>query len=266
MRQFRVILLLISIILLQFLYITLHESTSPHISEKIPTQQKNFIKRIFRLHAQKFSNHTFYQFPQLSPTIDQTIQSLNPSNINSITGKPTFLLPMIPFSEGPNNLIRVFKETALIAHQAKQNLVIPIFHTHGRMNDGTPMKSPFQIPINLGANKLYDVDLIYNIDDTFDTATMTQKLGLVDSHSFQKICHNQIDLLVKCGNLIINHNEGRNYYLRASGLQVKNEVHIKDISEYPKILENLQTSCYSIILGKDCLLSDQQWLKDRNGR
>ena len=63
----------------------------------------------------------------------------------SNTRNASYLLPILHFQEGPNNLFRMFKETALIAYQNQQAIAFPVFHTHQRMGDAPCV--PFRLPV-----------------------------------------------------------------------------------------------------------------------
>ena len=84
-----------------------------------------------------YNNKTFYKYQKLDQP-DPRIKSL-------LFPDQKYLLPVIHFQEGPNNLYRLMKETALLAYKSKRALAVPVMHTHPRMQDLA--LNPFRLPI-----------------------------------------------------------------------------------------------------------------------
>ena len=258
------ILSLSTIIFFQFLYISnLKESNRQNgpgqirISRSLSSNQNFQSFKYFK--KGKVANSSYEIYPTLQPKNPSKI--FKPLPKKKPTSLDQYLLPMVHFQEGPNNLFRVFKQTALVAHQNYQNLVIPLFHTHGRMggDDITGIRNPFQIPINMGED-IFTVDLVTNPDDTFFVDLMAEKLGVLDSQTYFEKCKGKIEKLVTCGRLIDKQVAGREFYLKASGLTVVKEISIENIEEYHS--ETFDTQCIALLMGKDCLKDDRKWLED----
>ena len=269
---------LIILLITQLIYIFYLEgkiltsnSVCLNLSQKTDNHPKS---KIIKKQYHAYRNNSYNIYPKLRPDNPKSLFRIKESNKNE------FLLPMLHFQEGPNNLIRLFKETALVAHDHKQNLVIPYFHTHGRMSDDVlPLDNgnddnsnnnnshkKFKIPINMQDE--YLVDIIDNPDDTVFTDLMARKMGILDHLNYDRICNKKIDMLVTCGRLIKIHDEGRKFYLQASGLEVENEVHIQTIEDYANViydarkngLSEKEDKCFALLLGKECLTQEQLWL------
>ena len=56
-----------------------------------------------------------------------------------------FVLPMLYFDMGPNNLFRLLRQGAITASRLSRTVVVPVFHRHPRMGDNA--KNPFVLPI-----------------------------------------------------------------------------------------------------------------------
>ena len=166
-----------------------------------------------------------------------------------------FLLPLIHFQEGPNNLYRLFKQTALLAYQNNQAVVFPYFHTHPRMKDEA--LNPFKLPV---FETDYFVDLLPSADDTFNARLLSEKMGVLDSKSYSKHCNARIQTLIKCGKLNDKHVKGIAHYLRAAELQIEKELVIESIDSYSHSLPD--EKCLAFVYGKDCMPDDKKWLND----
>ena len=95
---------------------------------------------------------------------------------------------------GPNNLYRMMRQGLVDAYQLGRTAIIPVFHRHPRMGDTA--KNPFVLPIY---DKNYTVDLVWEADDTVDSAYLSEVMHLADMAEFNKQCDNVIDGLIKCG-------------------------------------------------------------------
>ena len=222
-----------------------------------------------------FINESFNIYPRLSHKHKrrtngqkdrEPLKILKPNN-------KQYLLPLLHFQEGPNNLFRLFKQTALIALQNNQAITFPIFHSHPRMKDSAD--DPFKLPI---FQKDYFVDLLHNPEDTFYVDKIAEKMGVLDSDVYFEECGGRIESLIKCGKLDSKQSAGIDHYLRASKLRIgdheeENEnqnklikdaiIEIDTIEGYSIMLPDpRRVKCLALVFGKSCLPDDKTWIQD----
>ena len=216
-------------------------------------------KKISTQPIKLFANISYHRFPQLGN-----------SNRKPLTSKPEFnhqqyLLPILHFQEGPNNLFRMFKETALIAYKNNQSITFPIFHTHPRMTDDFKnADDTLKLPV---FESWHIVNLLRNAEDTFHADYLGEKMGILDSQTYDENCLGNIEILIRCGHLDNKQKVGISHYLRAAKLTVSREIDVKDTADYAQKLKSggipKNYKCLALVLGKYCLAeSGNQWLED----
>jgi hypothetical protein len=118
---------------------------------------------------------------------------------------------MLYFDMGPNNLFRLLRQGAVTAYQMGRTIAVPVFHRHPRMGDEA--KHPFVLPI---FDTNYTVDLVWPADDTIDTNALAQKMHVIDMQHLKTECNNQLDTIVRCGEVDPKREDGLVHFQRAA--------------------------------------------------
>lgn len=173
-----------------------------------------------------------------------------------------FVLPMLYFDMGPNNLFRLLRQGAITASRLSRTVVVPVFHRHPRMGDNA--KNPFVLPI---FDTNYTVDLVWAADDSIDTLTLNQKVHTTDMRTFQRECNGELDAMIRCGDIDSKREDGLKHFSRAANTPTKQTLRILNMNEIMTEDNELgkvdisQFKCLGIVYGKKCLPNQENWLK-----
>lgn len=180
-----------------------------------------------------------------------------------------WLLPMLYFDMGPNNLFRLLRQGAVDAYGMGRGVTVPVFHRHPRMGDAA--KNPFVLPI---FDTNYTVDLVWPAGDTIDVGMLKKVMPVQGMREMQVMCNQQIDALVKCGTIDEKRYEGIVHFQRAINMPVQKEILIKSMEELnpktcgltvcpeqkPPTVDITSYKCVGMVYGKKCLPDQEQWL------
>lgn len=179
-----------------------------------------------------------------------------------------WILPMLYFDMGPNNLFRLLRQGAVDAYTLGRGVTVPVFHRHPRMGDAA--KNPFVLPI---FDTNYTVDLVWPAGDTIDVGMLKKVMPVQGMREMQVMCNQQIDALVKCGDIDQKRYEGIIHFQRAINMPVQNEFEIASMSELngkscgtacdpnaPPTLDITPYKCVGMVYGKKCLPDQEKWL------
>lgn len=180
-----------------------------------------------------------------------------------------WLLPMLYFDMGPNNLFRLLRQGAVDAYGLGRGVTVPVFHRHPRMGDAA--KNPFVLPIY---DTNYTVDLVWPAGDTIDVGMLKKVVPVQGMREMQVMCNQQIDALIKCGDIDAKRYEGIVHFQRAINMPVQKEILIKSMEELntkscgmtacpeqkPASVDISAYKCVGMVYGKKCLPDQEQWL------
>merc|ERR1712242_309827 len=180
-----------------------------------------------------------------------------------------WLLPMLYFDLGPNNLFRLLRQGAVDAYGMGRGVTVPVFHRHPRMGDAA--KNPFVLPI---FDTNYTVDLVWPAGDTIDVGMLKKVMPVQGMREMQVMCNQQVDALIKCGDIDEKRYEGIVHFQRAINMPVQTEILIKSMEELnpkvcgmtvcpeqkPATVDISQYKCVGMVYGKKCLPDQEQWL------
>jgi len=172
-----------------------------------------------------------------------------------------FVLPMLYFDMGPNNLFRLFRQGVVTAYEMGRNVAVPVFHRHPRMGDAA--ENPFVLPI---FDTNYTVDLVWSPGETVDVGSLKKFMGVYGMKEFKKECQGKLDAVVKCGTLDPKRLEGIKHFQRAADMKVMKEIEIASYEELvpndfsPGIIKPNQYKCLGVVYGKKCLPDQDRWL------
>lgn len=194
-----------------------------------------------------------------------------PAGDNAVSSEQAkgWLLPMLYFDMGPNNLFRLLRQGAVDAYGMGRGVTVPVFHRHPRMGDAA--KNPFVLPI---FDTNYTVDLVWPAGDTIDVGMLKKVMPVQGMREMQVMCNQQIDALVKCGTIDEKRYEGIVHFQRAINMPVQKEILIKSMEELnPKscgmtvcpeqkaaTVDISSYKCVGMVYGKKCLPDQEQWL------
>uniref|UniRef100_H2YT85 GDP-fucose protein O-fucosyltransferase 2 n=2 Tax=Ciona savignyi TaxID=51511 RepID=H2YT85_CIOSA len=172
-----------------------------------------------------------------------------------------YVLPMLYFDMGPNNLFRLFRQGVVSAYEMGRTVVVPVFHRHPRMGDDAT--NPFVLPI---FDTNYTVDLVWPPSETLDFGALKKTLNAISMKDFKKECKGRLDVLVQCGQVDQKRMDGIRHFQRAADMKVMREI---QISNYEELVPNDLSAgrigpdefkCMGLIYGKKCLPSQDRWL------
>nr|XP_039273478.1 uncharacterized protein LOC120347527 isoform X1 [Styela clava] len=193
-----------------------------------------------------------------------------------------FLLPVLFFDVGPNNLYRLFKETIPIAKAMERTLVVPPFHRHPRMenyvrgkrigkeNSQTSQSDRvIEVPI---FDQTYVVGLETNPSKSLDMKALRYFVPVESMDKFTKGCSEESKTLLVCGELDEKRRKGIQLFITAAKLKFTKTVHVESFSD---IIENKtwkinlasaneqleDSKCAGLAIGRGCLGSKEAWLK-----
>ena len=182
-----------------------------------------------------------------------------------------FLVPVLPFDVGPNNLFRHFKEAVPFAKALNFTLVIPPFHRHPRMEifidskENKETEETVNVPI---FDTEYSVEIESQPEHTIDYELLRALLPAVTYKEFEANCGKTIDMLVECGDIDPKRHQGFKYFSSATGLKI---AHRMSISNFPaeaeahnllKKLEQSSSKCVGFAIGKKCLGERKSYMKN----
>lgn len=172
-----------------------------------------------------------------------------------------YVLPLLYFDMGPNNLFRLFRQGVVTAYEMGRTAVVPVFHRHPRMGDNA--KNPFVLPI---FDTNYTVDLVWPPMDTVDIGILRKALPTIGMRDFQKNCKNTIDVIVKCGTFDQKREDGIRHFQRAARLKYTKIIEIKSYEELVPndlsagVIGPDEYKCMGMVYGKKCLPDQDRWL------
>lgn len=172
-----------------------------------------------------------------------------------------YILPMLYFDMGPNNLFRLLRQGAVTAYEMGRTAVVPVFHRHPRMGDKA--KNPFVLPI---FDTNYTVDLVWPAMDTIDVGALRKVLPIVGMRDFLSKCKRNLDAVVKCGSFDQKREDGIRHFQRAAGLKFTKVIEIKSYEELVPndlsagIIGPNDYKCLGVVYGKKCLPDQDRWL------
>lgn len=192
-----------------------------------------------------------------------------------------FLLPVLFFDVGPNNLYRLFKETIPIAKAMDRTLIIPPFHRHPRMENYVKSKRVgrdilsqpdrvVEVPI---FDEIYVAGLETNPAKSLDVKALRYLVAAEPMEEFVTGCADEPRTLLICGELDEKRRKGIKLFVRAGKIQFQNTVHVdslSDVTEDKTWKVNLalanklvgKSRCVGLAIGRKCLGSKEAWLKD----
>nr|XP_002128401.1 uncharacterized protein LOC100179097 [Ciona intestinalis] len=172
-----------------------------------------------------------------------------------------YVLPMLYFDMGPNNLFRLFRQGVVSAYEMGRTVVVPVFHRHPRMGDDA--ENPFVLPI---FDTNYTVDLVWPPSETVDLGALKKAVNAISMKDFKKECKGRLDVVVQCGQVDQKRMDGIKHFQRAAEVKVMREI---KVSSYEELVPNDLSAgrigpdeykCMGIIYGKKCLPSQDRWL------
>ena len=176
-----------------------------------------------------------------------------------------YLLALPFFDVGPNNLYRLFKETIPLAADLERTLIVPPFHRHPRMEADIDPEKDKNVP--KARVPIFDQDYVVQVemdpDRTIDFNCLNKKLPLLPYSEYKKICRNNIDLVIECGDVDIKRRKGIKYFTGATGLKVKKADTIQNIDnpvQIKALLKKIENyKCISVALGRKCVGERVDW-------
>ena len=173
-----------------------------------------------------------------------------------------FLVPVLFFDMGPNNLYRMMRQGIVNAYTLNYTIGIPVFHRHPRMGDVA--EHPFNLPIY---DNDYTVDLVWSADDTIDTYSLSRVMPTTDMLGFKKYCNNKLDIFIKCGERVDENRReaGMDYFFQAAQMQTSLDtvkvIYIDKIDDLSKAVQSEYLNyCVGIAYGRRCFPSQERWL------
>jgi len=185
------------------------------------------------------------------------------------TGETNWILPMLYFDMGPNNLFRLLRQGAITAYNMGRGLTVPVFHRHPRMGDTA--KNPFVLPI---FDQNYTVDLVWPANETMDVGMLRKIMPVQPMKDMMSGCQKKLDLLIKCGDIDTKRYEGINHFQRAIDMEIEETITIPTMADLdpkccgeacdanqPAKLNIDDKKCVGIVYGKKCLPDQDRWLQ-----
>ncbi|XP_076822731.1 uncharacterized protein LOC143469061 [Clavelina lepadiformis] len=172
-----------------------------------------------------------------------------------------FVLPMLYFDMGPNNLFRLFRQATVTAYEMGRGVVVPVFHRHPRMGDAA--ENPFVLPI---FDTNYTVDLVWPPSATIDAGMLKKVINTVSMKEFNRNCKGKLDVVVRCGDVDVKREDGLKHFQRAADMKIAKEITIQSYEELVPndlsagIIGPDEDKCMGIVYGKKCLPDQDRWL------
>ncbi|XP_039252759.1 uncharacterized protein LOC120330011 [Styela clava] len=195
--------------------------------------------------------------PDLGVRTDFTNQDIPMPKLKS----SGYVLPMLYFDMGPNNLFRLFRQGVVTAYEMGRSSVVPVFHRHPRMGDKA--KNPFVLPI---FDTNYTVDLVWPPMDTIDIGVLKKVVPTIGMREFQKVCKSKLDAIVKCGIFDQKRDDGIKHFRRAANLKFDKIIEVKTYEELVPndlsagVVGPDEHRCLGVVYGKKCLPDQDRWL------
>jgi len=172
-----------------------------------------------------------------------------------------YVLPMLYFDMGPNNLFRLFRQGVVTAYEMGRTVTVPVFHRHPRMGDAA--EDPFVLPI---FDTNYTVDLVWPPSETVDLGALRKFMSVSSMKDMKKDCKGKLDVVVKCGTIDSKRYSGIEHFQRAADMKVLKEIEIASYEELVPndlsagIISPDEAKCMGIVYGKKCLPDQDRWL------
>lgn len=172
-----------------------------------------------------------------------------------------YILPMLYFDMGPNNLFRLFRQGVVTAYEMGRTVTVPVFHRHPRMGDAA--QNPFVLPI---FDTNYTVDLVWPPSETIDLGALKKFMKVTSMKDMKKDCKGKLDAVIKCGIVDAKRYDGIKHFQRAVDMKVLKEIEVKSYEELvpndmsPGIIGPNDERCLGIVYGKKCLPDQDRWL------
>jgi len=203
------------------------------------------------------------------PLIQNTGDSLPAIPNVAKSGETGWILPMLYFDMGPNNLFRLLRQGAITAYNMGRGLTVPVFHRHPRMGDAA--KNPFVLPI---FDQNYTVDLVWPANETIDVGMLRKIMPVQPMKDMMSGCQKKLDVLIKCGDIDTKRYEGINHFQRAIDMEIVETVTIPTMADLdpkccgeacdanqPAKMSIDDKKCVGIVYGKKCLPDQDKWLQ-----
>ncbi|CAG5088324.1 Oidioi.mRNA.OKI2018_I69.PAR.g11805.t3.cds [Oikopleura dioica] len=184
------------------------------------------------------------------------------------SGDPGWILPMLYFDMGPNNLFRLLRQGAITAYNMGRGLTVPVFHRHPRMGDTA--KNPFVLPI---FDQNYTVDLVWPANETIDVGMLRKIMPVQPMKDMMNGCQKKLDLLIKCGDIDDKRYQGINHFQRAIDMEVAETVTIPTMADLdpkccgeacdanqPAKMDIADKKCVGIVYGKKKVIGNRPYL------
>jgi len=201
---------------------------------------------------------------------DEYIKNDNFKKVNSKTNK--YLLPVLFYNMGPNNLFRILKEAVSLTTLLNRTLVIPPFPHHPRMES---IVYENEISDMLMKVDIFDQSYTSKVETEakkiVDVEQLKELLSYVTFEKFKSVCGNKISTTLICGNILGKRVKGVQHFQQVTGIQLENTYTINQIQD-----EDLKTSlslnllnaihstedekCVALVLGHKCFGSRNAWL------
>jgi len=187
--------------------------------------------------------------------------------------KQMFIIPIMYYNMGPNNLYRIMKESVSLATLFGRTLVIPPFPHHPRMETINKIYSENE-------EDLMDVDIFdqsyrsiveTDANKILDVKKLKELLPISTYKKFKEVCKGRLQTTLTCGKISGKRIEGLKLFKHSTSIETGNLYEIRQISDEDlvsayslnmlnavKSTENQQ--CVALALGNKCFGSRQAWL------
>jgi len=184
-----------------------------------------------------------------------------------------FIIPIMYYNMGPNNLYRIMKEAVSLATLFGRTLVIPPLPHHPRMETVNKIYSENE-------EDLMDVDIFdqsyrsiveTDANKILDVERLKELLPISTYKKFKKVCKGGLQTTLTCGKITGKRVEGLKLFRHSTSIDTGNFYEIQQISDEDlissyslnllnavKSTENQQ--CVALALGNKCFGSRQAWL------
>jgi len=188
-----------------------------------------------------------------------------------------YLLPIMFYNMGPNNLFRILKEVVSLTTILNRTMVIPPFPHHPRMEnqpayDGAnDSNSDIMMSVDI-FDQSYKSVVETDADKVVDVQLLAKLLPLSSYKRFKKDCGNKVSTLLTCGKIIGKRTDGLNDFHEATGIYLGRNYQIDQVTDddlhssfslnlINAIRSTKHEKCIGLALGTKCFGSRKAWLK-----